>query len=578
LVTGNKDYNEVDYRAWSPWTKDKQLSPAPSLDEPHRFSHPVHQYDEPVVSVVIPVGPGHVKYLANTLDCLDAQIYKKWEAIVVFDVSSEEWVELQNDGTLRHLAKAWPFCRFATTTGSGGDVRNYFDMLDIYEVNAFHSPDYENHLLSLVPADGPHGAGKARNVGIRLARGPLLLFLDADDWIVPDALKKMVGAYRISEKAIFTDHMAIADIAEEDLGRVDGKVMAYNHSTGQAYIYQKVADYDCERAMEQPYTDGRPPYVICNVTTLIPKRWIVKAGGFDEDMESWEDVLLFWKVAWAGRCFERLPEALLVYRYSTGKRRDHGFRERRGLLEYLKKESEGAEKMGCNCRGGKKTNRAMEVMESMVTRGGSKDVVQMKLSRGGFIAVQDSDLVLVRFESEQKGDQARYGLHDFGGGFINYGHRTGDGTEEFLVHQLDIEADVGISQAHGRMPMFTPISSMSIEPSPEEVEVEDLAPPELVEEEEDESPGYIGVEAMEIKDAVSEEDVLLEDLDLGTSSPLMLQYIALLKRNNIHTATDVIAYERMYPDEKGIARIEGIGKKMRKRFVSASNKVVLGHE
>lgn len=234
--------------------------------------------------------------------------------------------------------------------------------------------------------------------------------------------------------------------------------------------------------------------------------------------------------------------------------------------------------MGCNCRGGKKTNRAMEVMESMVTRGGSKDVVQMKLSRGGFIAVQDSDLVLVRFESEQKGDQARYGLHDFGGGFINYGHRTGDGTEEFLVHQLDIEADVGISQAHGRMPMFTPISSMSIEPSPEEVEVEDLAPPELVEEEEDESPGYIGVEAMEIKDAVSEEDVLLEDLDLGTSSPLMLQYIALLKRNNIHTATDVIAYERMYPDEKGIARIEGIGKKMRKRFVSASNKVVLGHE
>lgn len=596
LVTGNKSYQEVDYRAWSPWTKDKQLNPAPSLDKPHKFSHPVHQYDEPTVSIIIPVGPGHVKYLTNTLDSLDAQTYKKWEAIVVFDVPGDEWVELHKSGSIRHLAKTWPFCRFASTTGSGASVRSVVDMLDVYEAEELEGDIY--HLLAMVPSSKSYGAGKARNVGIKLARAGLLLFLDADDWLVPEALRKMVSAYKVSQKAIFTDHLAIAEIAEEDLGRVDGKVVSYNHTTGEAYIHQRIAEYDCRKAMEQPYMDGRPPYVICNVTTLVPKRWVLDAGGFDENMSSWEDVLMFWRIAWTGsRCFEGVHEPLLVYRYGTGERRDHGFRERKDLLEYLEKESRGAKKMGCNCPGSKQANKSMEVMESMATSEGSKDMVQMQLSRGGSIQVQDNDLVMVRFESPQRGDQARFGMHDFDGGYIKYGWRSGNGTEEFLVHVLDIEADQSLARSQGRAPMFTPVAEVLIVPD-EVDEPEELPPPDLVEEEDvRENPyiptgyeeqvvdAYVPVEGeapktpseeIEIKDAVASGDILLIDLDMGGAH--MLKYIATLKLENIHTAVDVIAYERKYPDEGGISRIHGIGSRTRKIIVAASKKAVLGYE
>lgn len=52
---------------------------------PGRKAWPVPHYQEPVVSVVIPVGMGHRRYVVDALDSLIAQDCDRWEAIVVND-------------------------------------------------------------------------------------------------------------------------------------------------------------------------------------------------------------------------------------------------------------------------------------------------------------------------------------------------------------------------------------------------------------------------------------------------------------------------------------------------------------
>jgi hypothetical protein len=70
-----------------PWTRDKSLMP---MAAPTRKPNLVRSYSEPLVSVIIPVGPGHAKHLNKALDSLLAQTFKQWEVIVIDDASRDE--------------------------------------------------------------------------------------------------------------------------------------------------------------------------------------------------------------------------------------------------------------------------------------------------------------------------------------------------------------------------------------------------------------------------------------------------------------------------------------------------------
>jgi glycosyltransferase involved in cell wall biosynthesis len=120
----------------------------------------------PSVSVVIPaynVAP----YIGDTLTSLGAQTMPAWEAIVVDDGS--------RDGTGE------------VVTGFG-DAR-----------------------IRLV-AQANAGVSAARNRGMAEARGRTLCFLDADDWLAPDALARMLAA--LGEGAVAA-YGAYAFVAEE---------------------------------------------------------------------------------------------------------------------------------------------------------------------------------------------------------------------------------------------------------------------------------------------------------------------------------------------------------------------------
>jgi len=285
LVSGNKEYREKDWLYWHPWTKDNE-HPVASMATARRQSHACRQYDEPAISVIIPVGPGHAGYLEDALDSLEAQTFRKWEAVVVND-SGEALPE--------RIMKAYPYMRLVETKGS-------------------------------------MGAGKARNMGVKRSRAPMILFLDSDDFLNPEALSEMLYAWTKNEAMIYSDYYGVSVI--DDPSKLAGGIKIVSRdANGLSVLSYRASDFDQNKAMLQP-TD--PPYLWCNVTTLMPRRWFDEVGGFDEAMPSYEDYDLFVRLAKAGKCFCRIPQPLMTYRFMSGSRRDTGYRMKEELFQYMK--------------------------------------------------------------------------------------------------------------------------------------------------------------------------------------------------------------------------------------------------
>jgi glycosyltransferase involved in cell wall biosynthesis len=192
--------SDGDWTAWLPWrtagnpmdgmeaqrTK-RQPNPyvvpfgAQGKPPAPRKAWPVWHHQEPLVSIVIPVGPGHARYLTDALDSVQAQTFPFWEAIVVNDTGGPL------DTAAHPWARVWDVSRIEGDTA----VRM--------------------------------GAGSARNWGLRHARAPLVTFLDADDLLVPRALEAMVSAYVLNDgRYVYGDWLHL-----EDEGRWDGPAVLH---------------------------------------------------------------------------------------------------------------------------------------------------------------------------------------------------------------------------------------------------------------------------------------------------------------------------------------------------------------
>lgn len=483
--TAQGDYREVDWLAWhKPWLEGKH--PFASAATPEEFSHPVRQYDEPIISVVIPVGPGHENALWNALDSLEAQTFLKWEAIVVLDgvrfggerEEGEFW-----PSEAKRMFKAYPFVKWFTI-----------------------APD-------------PVGAGAARNFGAEQAQAPLLLFLDADDWLYPEFMEQAMAAWVREKNAVYTDYVGIVDNANLDLLADDLKssVLDYDEETGNAVIEYSAMKFDCQKAIKQPEFD-QDPYVWCNITTLFPRRWHEDIGGFDESLESWEDVDYWWRMARAGRCFTRITEPLMVYRFSTGSRRDQGLRKRHELLEYLnnKREEEGTS-MGCGCSGSKTVDPVSHRMQNMVS----------STQNGSSQQMNDNEVVMVEYMHPNKGQHSVRGTATK----RFYGYRSGG--DRFLVHVDDIQE---------RPHLFRPVEGKADELGVQAREARGVPDkPEPVAANVD-APDEDLVQAPATKEGTTEEEIqaILEEasgepLDLANVSGIRKDAIQELARHGVTT-------------------------------------------
>lgn len=378
-VSGNREYKEPDWLKFHSWT-ERGDPPFAALNTPtNGLSHPVRQYDEPEVSVIIPVGPNHVHLLPDALDSLEGQTFRKWEVICVFDGHSVS----------ANIQRVYPFARFIETVSGG--------------------------------------AGAARNLGALHARGEYLLFLDADDWFEPQAIQILLNTFKRTGMIAYPDyigHAIIDDSLRDSLDR-DGRLLQYNPKTKEAQIAYHAFDYQCEIALRQPEILPNGEFYIWNtVSSLLPKRWHDLVGGFDEKMESWEDWHYWLKLARKGKCFHRVSERLLNYRIYTGTRRslansesDASRQVAQKLVQYIQNDFEKGEKpVACGSCGSSQSVPMQTPVPMMAPSGSPDDLLEIYLNDG------------------QRGDHSIIGraTQRF------YGYRvTG---EQFLMHRADIEA------------------------------------------------------------------------------------------------------------------------------------------
>lgn len=412
-VSGDPKYHETDWLSFHPWaTKTGNgKHPFASWANPaNKISHAVRQYDEPTVSIIIPVSKAHIDILWDALDSCDAQTFTKWEVIVVNDTG-----EILPD----RLINAFPHMRRVDTIWTD---------------------------------KGPRGAGYCRNRGAETARGHFLLFLDADDYLLPECLDLFIEAWKEDDAISYSDYRGSAIIHEPDQLAPDLQEQLYqwDEKTKQAVIGYRSADYDCERAIVQP---EKPFYHWSLVTCLIPKLWHDEIGGYDEDMVSWEDVDYHYRLARAGRCFIRVAEELVVYRFSTGERRQLGLEDHRNLIDYMRAKYEEIKTVGCGCRKGRSNvRRSQELKRQRVITAhpNSKEAQEMT----------DQNFVMIKYAHPNRGKHPVIGTTTR----TKYGMRASG--EKFLVDRRDAQAQPHLFIVVQEQPIPAPAHRAAPPPPP----------------------------------------------------------------------------------------------------------------
>jgi len=216
-----KQYKPIDM--WHPWMRDQQYP----LAAPAKDYVAVSSYSRPVVSVIIPVSEKHLETLSRAIETVIGQTFREWELIVV------------GDKCVPNLDQ-YPFITFILNDSSEG------------------------------------GPGKCRNLGIAVAKAPLVLFLDADDMLAPTALQRMVSEYAKTGKYVYTNWKPL-----------DGEA-------------QKSGPYSLEGILRGP---------LHGVTALVPTIW-AKSLKFNEQLEFLEDWEFYARLANEGGTGTHLAEVL----------------------------------------------------------------------------------------------------------------------------------------------------------------------------------------------------------------------------------------------------------------------------
>jgi glycosyltransferase involved in cell wall biosynthesis len=436
LVTGNREHKMTDYRGWHSWVSDHHHPLASYATPINGISHPVRQYDEPIVSVIIPVGPSHEHTVIDALDSLESQRFRRWEAIVVDDTDTTGWYQDDYD-----ILSAYPYVRYVPLT------------------------QYKTELK-------PLGAGYARNRGVEIARAPLILFLDADDTLRPiDALGQMVNYWNQYQAAIYTDYVGQAVINETSARKLqkENRLESYNPKTGEAIIAYERRPFDCQKALAEP-TTLETAYNWNLVSTLLPRAWHNEIGGFDEAMDTLEDWDYWLRLAKAGHCFKHLPEKLVRYRLRAGERHieldsKDGRQKAEDVLEYIRTKHKKLEikDVGCGCRKQSQSGGST-VMEASSTMNDDDFVQATYIGSRGNHHIRGS-YVWPRPPRELFGMPYLQHTKRGDGYVINYGY--GDHGLETLVHKQDVALQPGKWQV--KPEVVKPVEVRSATPPPDYV-------------------------------------------------------------------------------------------------------------
>lgn len=159
------------------------------------------------------------------------------------------------------------------------------------------------------------GVADARNLGLHLARGHLVLTLDADNWIYPACLVRLATA--------LDDHRVAA--AYPMLRRVDG-------ATGEALGLLSARAWSVRDLVRAPYIDA---------LAMFRRDVLLALGGYSVELIEhgwlgWEDYDLWLKLAAAGQTCVHVPNVLASYREHDASMLSHTNRDPGRLVSHLR--------------------------------------------------------------------------------------------------------------------------------------------------------------------------------------------------------------------------------------------------
>lgn len=206
-----------------------------------------------LVSIIMPAYNAE-KYIAESIHSVIEQTYRNWELIVVNDGSTDKTAKIVqgflHDGRIKHISQ-------------------------------------------------PNGRlGKARNTGIKTARGSLIAFVDADDLWVKEKLELQMKA-----------------IENERAGLVfsDGFIFYGNDAANETLTFSTISGkLDAHSMLDLLLVENRIPVL----SVLTRKDLLNEAGLFEEALpyHGCEDYDMWLKLAERGAVFYGMKERLVRYR------------------------------------------------------------------------------------------------------------------------------------------------------------------------------------------------------------------------------------------------------------------------
>ncbi len=209
--------------------------------------------DNDKISIIIPVYNAEL-FIKETIDCIRKQTYADWELLLVEDSSGDR-------------------------------------TLEVMEAYAGELQDERIHITrrEVKVGDEDFGAAKARNLGLKMAKGRYIAYLDADDLWVPEKLEKELKFLKEKQAGFVFTGYEFGDEEARGTGRIVHvpETLTYKQALANTTIFTSTVMLDTARIekglLEMPYIKS-------------------------------EDTATWWKILKTGVTAYGLDENLVIYR------------------------------------------------------------------------------------------------------------------------------------------------------------------------------------------------------------------------------------------------------------------------